>query len=661
MADDKIIIEFDGDIKALKAKLAGVKKQTSALNKAAGGIGKAISASAGAAAVAFAGVSAGIAGAVAAASKMEGIATQFEVLTGSAKKATAIMKELQEFSAATPFQFEGISSAAQQLLGFGFEAEEIVPKLKQIGDVASAIGKPIEEVGFIFGQVSAAGKLTGERLLQFQERAIPIGPAIAKTMGVAEESIKDLVSKGEVDFATFEKAFQSLADEGGFAFGGMIKQSKTFGGLLSTVSDNVALLAAEIGQELLPAAKLVAEGFLGVLKSLRETDNFITTSAKHWGSIIADSFTDSDTEVKKSLSQVKEELTEIDKKVEQAQRRIDQTKGSSFAKFFGGQKAALETFSNLLEERTSLLQRQTEIEKDIAERADAGRLAKLEETRAVEAEATKEAMKLKQEALKEASEEAFEEELARAVEKVEILDEAKLAQLQTGLQKEAMAKEIADAKDLKRQGKYDKANEKLIKARTKQQIEVSKASIALERATTQGKLDVVANGLALANAITGKETKAAFIASKALAIAQIAVNRGIAMGAIPAQTAMIPYPANLAAAGNMASLININAGLAAATVAAQAITGFAEGGAVEGGIAGMDSVPVLAQRGEIVAPRQNFEEVIGSVRAQRAAEELGVENAAGGAMEVIVAFKDDAFEIIEEKILERRNLGIGAI
>ena len=67
----------------------------------------------------------------------------------------------------------------------------------------------------IYGQVAAAGKLTGERLLQFQERAIPLGPAIAKTMGVAESSVKKMVSDGKVQFADFERAFNSMSETGG--------------------------------------------------------------------------------------------------------------------------------------------------------------------------------------------------------------------------------------------------------------------------------------------------------------------------------------------------------------------------------------------------------------------------------------------------------------
>lgn len=49
----------------------------------------------------------------------------------------------------------------------------------------------------------------------------------------------------------------------------------------------------------------------------------------------------------------------------------------------------------------------------------------------------------------------------------------------------------------------------------------------------------------------------------------------------------------------------------------------ADGGLLQGGTPGVDSIPVLAQQGELVSPAQNFEEVIGSVAATRAAADVG--------------------------------------
>jgi tape measure domain-containing protein len=181
--------------------------------------------------------------------QVEDLNTQFQVLTGSAAAANKAVADLTEFAAKTPFQLAELAEAQQRLLSFQFSLEESQELLGELGDVAAAANKPIGELALIFGQVSAAGKLTGERLLQLEERAIPIGPAIARTMGIAESAVRDAVSSGQVDFATFEKAFRSLNDTGEFAFEGMIKRSRTLSGRISTLKDNFFLLAASVGRD----------------------------------------------------------------------------------------------------------------------------------------------------------------------------------------------------------------------------------------------------------------------------------------------------------------------------------------------------------------------------------------------------------------------------
>ena len=115
----------------------------------------------------------------------------------------------------------------------------------------------------------------------------------------------------------------------------------------------------------------------------------------------------------------------------------------------------------------------------------------------------------------------------------------------------------------------------------------------------------------------------------------------------------------------------INFALAAATAAAGAVqigvirqTGFAKGGAVTGGIPGVDSVPIIAQQREIISPAQNYDELIGSVRAKREADKLGKrETSMPSAFKIGVElfFPDGADEFIEGRVIENRALGIGAI
>lgn len=200
--------------------------------------------------------------------QLETTTSQFEVLTGSVEVARKTIKDLQEFSARTPFQFAEITEAGKRLLSFGFSVESISSRLQVLGDISAASGANISELSLIYGQVAAAGKLTGERLLQLQERAIPIGPALAKTLGVAESSVRDLVKNGKVDFATFERAFNSLNATGQFAFDGMNKRARTLEGQISTLKDNFDIFQQTIGQQLAPALKAVVTSITQLLSQI---------------------------------------------------------------------------------------------------------------------------------------------------------------------------------------------------------------------------------------------------------------------------------------------------------------------------------------------------------------------------------------------------------
>lgn len=213
------------------------------------------------------------------ASKVEDLTTRFEVLTGSADEARGVMTKLQKFAATTPFQLEGLANTSAQLISFGFTADSIPEKLKRIGDVASASGSDIGDIGLIFGQVSAAGKLTGERLLQLQERGIPILDTLATQFGVTTAEMRDMITEGKVGFPDFEKAFNSLSDAGGPAFEGMIKQSKTFSGLLSTLGDAFKYVQSTIGDAVLPVAKEFTGEMIKLLTNLNPKDirSFVTS------------------------------------------------------------------------------------------------------------------------------------------------------------------------------------------------------------------------------------------------------------------------------------------------------------------------------------------------------------------------------------------------
>ena len=236
--------------------------------------------------IAFGGIALGFKKMVSEAAKFETIETGFKTMIGDADKAKEHFNDLVQFTAKTPFQMDQVAAASKVLLGFGMNVEEVIPRLQNLGDISSATGKPIKDLAVLFGQVSAAGKLTGERLNQLQEASVPIASALAKVMKVSENSIKSLVSQGKVSAQTFRDAMDTISAEGGLAFNAMIAQSKTMSGLFSTLRDNISILAAKLGGKFLPTVKattLTMIEFFGAIIN----NKYIIDLAASFGKLIA--------------------------------------------------------------------------------------------------------------------------------------------------------------------------------------------------------------------------------------------------------------------------------------------------------------------------------------------------------------------------------------
>jgi len=160
---------------------------------------------------------------------------QFETLLGSAQAATKRIEELSQFSAKTPFQFPDIIEANRLLQTFGGSALASGKMMQMVGDMAAGAGQDLAGVSMWVGRLYAglkAGKPIGEATARLREMGL-----------ITPELEKDLERLGQTDPAAAFEAFQK--GMGRFA-GVMEKQSRSIGGLLSTLKDNVTLFFRDL-------------------------------------------------------------------------------------------------------------------------------------------------------------------------------------------------------------------------------------------------------------------------------------------------------------------------------------------------------------------------------------------------------------------------------
>ncbi|MCS6302379.1 MAG: tape measure protein [Nitrospira sp.] len=181
----------------------------------------------------------------------------FTTMLGSAEKATAFLKELQDTAVSTPFEFTQLQDASKRLLAMGIEAKKIPGMIVQIGDAVAGLGSGklgFDRITTAIGQMNAKGRATAEEMRQFTEAGIGAWDALASHLNITVAEAMERVTKKQVDSATAITAIMSAM---GTRFGGlMAQQSSTIEGQLSNLQDVSTMILAEIGKELIAALKL---------------------------------------------------------------------------------------------------------------------------------------------------------------------------------------------------------------------------------------------------------------------------------------------------------------------------------------------------------------------------------------------------------------------
>lgn len=172
----------------------------------------------------------------------------FETMLGSKSQADALMAQLIDTAATTPFEMKEIAEASKMLLAYGMAADEVNGTLIRLGDIAAGLSIPIKDLAFLYGTTMVQGRLYTQDLNQFLGRGIPLADELAKQFGKNKSEVKKLVEEGKIGFPEVQKAIEALTNEGS-KFGGLMEaQSKTIKGQKSNIEDAWEQMMNEIGR-----------------------------------------------------------------------------------------------------------------------------------------------------------------------------------------------------------------------------------------------------------------------------------------------------------------------------------------------------------------------------------------------------------------------------
>ncbi len=177
----------------------------------------------------------------------ESMQMSYKVYLKSLEKANALLAEITKFSDATPFEPEEIKQAGKQLLAYGFAADQIMPMIKVLGDVAAGTQRPIADFVDIIGKVRAGTVASWMDVSRLGDRGAVITGELAKMMGVANSEVKKLVSTGKVGFAEVYEALRRLTAEGGLFEDAMKNLAETTEGKWSTIVGKFKGMMTRVG------------------------------------------------------------------------------------------------------------------------------------------------------------------------------------------------------------------------------------------------------------------------------------------------------------------------------------------------------------------------------------------------------------------------------
>lgn len=241
-------ISAAGSVKLLADNTAGITKAQAAFSKVASKRFN-IGAGAGIAALAVGGAAKHSIGL---ASDFQATSISMEVLMKDAKASKALLEDLYQYAARTPFEFPDVAAAGKQLLGFGVAAKDIAPTIKNLGELSSGLDIPLGELANLFGRNRNQAHIFSRDINEFTSRGIPIIQQLAKQFGVATSEVMGLVEAGKVGFKDVESAISAMTGKGGQFEGLTDRLSTSMKGLASTAKDDLNAALRELGDVIGP-------------------------------------------------------------------------------------------------------------------------------------------------------------------------------------------------------------------------------------------------------------------------------------------------------------------------------------------------------------------------------------------------------------------------
>lgn len=208
----------------------------------------------------------------------------FNTMLRSTEKSQVLMSQLVDTAAKTPFDLAGIAQSTKQMLAYGASVDSVVNEIVMLGNVASGVGAPLQDIVYLYGTLRSQGRAYTVDIRQFAGRGIPIYEELGKVLNVDRQELNKLVTEGKVGFADVEKAFKNMTSEGGIYFNLMQEQSKSLTGMLANLGDAWDMALNKIGTENQDLFAGAIQGAIDLVENMDEIIRIVQAVTIAYGS-----------------------------------------------------------------------------------------------------------------------------------------------------------------------------------------------------------------------------------------------------------------------------------------------------------------------------------------------------------------------------------------
>jgi hypothetical protein len=191
------------------------------------------------------------------AGQFETFRSTLKVMLGTQELANQRLQEYSDIGKKTPFELPQVVALGNQLQSLGKYSKDNVMML---GDLASAAGKPIDQVSGAFAKLATGQK--GVAVDMFRDLLITTDDW-TKATGKGVSKSGELMATTEEMMAVLPKIMKDKK-----FIGMMDEQSKTFIGKMSNLMDTFNQKLVEVGDKLLPHIKPVIDKLVEVINSV---------------------------------------------------------------------------------------------------------------------------------------------------------------------------------------------------------------------------------------------------------------------------------------------------------------------------------------------------------------------------------------------------------